>query len=911
MKIFVINLEKSREKKDKITSLLNNYTADYEFFKATNGTELKNNEYNINLEWYNPCDNTHITLGEIGCAISHYTLWKKIIDENIESAIIFEDDIEIINNDFLNICEKINPSQYDLIYLSRKKILDIHETSASEIYSELIKPSFSYWCCAYMLSNSGAKKLYQENYINNIIPVDEYVPYISCVSNHYNPKSQNILDKYFLNIKNNMVDNFNCYAFENNLVKPNSNAFNNSSTFHSPTCESFRNDITCITVGTDYNDCCKRYVKSCKKYGINPIILGLGEKWMGGNMAEGPGGGHKINLLKNFLDNMNDNKLIVFTDCYDVIMNNNINILIEKYKRLFNGKIVFAGETSCWPDKNLELRYPYSTKNILTRFLNSGVFIGYSNDIKNILMTEIINNNDDQLYYTYKFFEHENIVIDYNCELFLCLNGLTEKIHIDKEKSCILYNNNRPTFIHGNGPENIKIFFNNIISNYCCGYNSIYGYKNINKKSYSKILIVLKEENNFNNFNKWFNGIKDLNYDKNLISILFVYNTNISLNSFQNNIEINDYNYIKTIKSNEYNIWNNIFNDIENIDFEYLFFSKSNSIINNPNTLLDLLSQEKKIIAPLLIKNNCFFSNFWGDVDHNGFYKTSNNYFDIIKYNEIGCWNVPYIAETLLIHKNYINKYNFTNIKYNIDDPDLIFCYNIRDNFNFMYILNTQKYGYIDDENTNLDNNNITLNSIINNRREWENKYLNSNFNIDNITSIHKDLGNDIHFLQLFSPIFCKEIIEIAESNGSWSRGGESYYDNRINNIENHPTRDIQLYDINLEEMWKKIIEYYISPFMWNNYKFSTKGQNISFVVKYSLDGQKELNPHHDASSYTVNLCLNNDFSGGGCRFIKQNKIINNKEIGSIIIHPGRVTHYHEGLKIDTGTRFILVSFID
>jgi len=98
---------------------------------------------------------------------------------------------------------------------------------------------------------------------------------------------------------------------------------------------------------------------------------------------------------------------------------------------------------------------------------------------------------------------------------------------------------------------------------------------------------------------------------------------------------------------------------------------------------------------------------------------------------------------------------------------------------------------------------------------------------------------------------------------------------------------------------------------MWNNYKFSTKGQNISFVVKYSLDGQKELNPHHDASSYTVNLCLNNDFSGGGCRFIKQNKIINNKEIGSIIIHPGRVTHYHEGLKIDTGTRFILVSFID
>ena len=42
-----------------------------------------------------------------------------------------------------------------------------------------------------------------------------------------------------------------------------------------------------------------------------------------------------------------------------------------------------------------------------------------------------------------------------------------------------------------------------------------------------------------------------------------------------------------------------------------------------------------------------------------------------------------------------------------------------------------------------------------------------------------------------------------------------------------------------------------------------------------------------------------------------QNKTIVNKDIGSIIIHPGRITHYHEGLPINSGTRYILVSFIN
>ena len=77
------------------------------------------------------------------------------------------------------------------------------------------------------------------------------------------------------------------------------------------------------------------------------------------------------------------------------------------------------------------------------------------------------------------------------------------------------------------------------------------------------------------------------------------------------------------------------------------------------------------------------------------------------------------------------------------------------------------------------------------------------------------------------------------------------------------------------------------------------------------MDGQRDLKPHHDASTYTVNICLNNNFQGGGCRFIKQNMDVVNRDIGSMIIHPGKLTHYHEGIPIKSGERYILVSFIN
>ena len=50
---------------------------------------------------------------------------------------------------------------------------------------------------------------------------------------------------------------------------------------------------------------------------------------------------------------------------------------------------------------------------------------------------------------------------------------------------------------------------------------------------------------------------------------------------------------------------------------------------------------------------------------------------------------------------------------------------------------------------------------------------------------------------------------------------------------------------------------------------------------------------------------------GGGPRFIRYNCSMANTRQGWMLMHPGRLTHLHEGMPVTKGTRYIMVSFVD
>ena len=101
---FVINLERRR---DRLDSFLQRFpgTANVKklnIFKAVDGNNLKSNASLLFaiLKKSIAHRNLKLTLnsGEVGCLLSHVAIWKKIVDENIQFAHIYEDDALFAEN---------------------------------------------------------------------------------------------------------------------------------------------------------------------------------------------------------------------------------------------------------------------------------------------------------------------------------------------------------------------------------------------------------------------------------------------------------------------------------------------------------------------------------------------------------------------------------------------------------------------------------------------------------------------------------------------------------------------------------------------------------------------------------------------------------------------------------------------
>jgi hypothetical protein len=201
---------------------------------------------------------------------------------------------------------------------------------------------------------------------------------------------------------------------------------------------------------------------------------------------------------------------------------------------------------------------------------------------------------------------------------------------------------------------------------------------------------------------------------------------------------------------------------------------------------------------------------------------------------------------------------------------------------------------------------------------KWGQKYLHPDFYkcIDNWKNLKYETPCEWVFQFPFvNDLFCEHLLEEVNNINAWSNGGnKEIEDKRINNVENVPTVDIHMSQIGFRNQWESVIKTYISRVVSELYSpFKTNGLNIGFVVKYDMDGQKKLSKHHDSSAYTIGIPLNTpdvDFTGGGTRFIRQDTLVRGKK-GYAIVHPGRLTHYHEGVPIESGTRFIFISFVN
>ena len=151
--------------------------------------EIKNNI--IKTEWdygkwkYNKSRMIPLDKGEIGVALSHYYLWKKIVDEDINTALILEDDAIRIHEHFekhVKDTMKILPDDWDILLLGfwlHKGDNKKNEVIKNKIY----KVDEFVLLHSYIINKKGAEKLLNRGAID--MPIDSWISAHSDTVNIY------------------------------------------------------------------------------------------------------------------------------------------------------------------------------------------------------------------------------------------------------------------------------------------------------------------------------------------------------------------------------------------------------------------------------------------------------------------------------------------------------------------------------------------------------------------------------------------------------------------------------------------------------------------------------------------------------------------------------------------------------
>uniref|UniRef100_A0A8D0DE58 Procollagen-lysine,2-oxoglutarate 5-dioxygenase 1 n=1 Tax=Sander lucioperca TaxID=283035 RepID=A0A8D0DE58_SANLU len=691
------------------------------------------------------------------------------------------------------------------------------------------------------------------------------------------------------------------------------------------------NKLLVVTVATKETDGFKRFLGSAKHFNYTVKVLGRGQKWMSGDYMSGPGGGQKVRLLKEALEEMkNEDKVILFIDSYDVVFASGPKELLKKFQQARH-KVVFSSESLIWPNRHLEDKYPHVI--VGNRFLGSGGFIGYIPNIKEMVADWTGKDNDsDQLFFTKIYIDPVkrksiNITLDSKCRLFQNLHGALDEVVLKFEDGRVRARNvlydTLPVVIHGNGPTKLQI---NYLGNYIPNtwtfetgctvcHQDLHPLTALKESEYPLVVIGVFIQQPTPFVTMFFERLLKLQYPKNRLK-LFIYNqvTGEHLIHKLGLLSLTSQTHIQMLGLGTHHC------DMcrKDKDCDYFFLLDIQVVLKNENTLKILIEQNLPIVAPMLTRVGRLWSNFWGALSAEGYYARSEDYVDIVQGRRVGVWNVPYVSSVYLVKASLLRSElaDYELFNSNTLDPDMAFCHNIRDKGIFMYVTNMHTFGRIlSTDNYQTSHLHNDLWQIFENPVDWQERYIHENYTYIMKDKLIENPCPDVYWFPIFSDVACNHLVEEMEHYGKWSGGGNK--DTRIQGgYENVPTIDIHMNQINFEKEWHKFLLEYIAPITEKMYPgYYTKAQfELAFVVRYKPDEQPSLRPHHDASTFTINIALNQvgpDYQGGGCRFLRYDCSIQAPRKGWSLMHPGRLTHYHEGLPTTAGVRYIAVSFVD
>lgn len=235
-------------------------------------------------------------------------------------------------------------------------------------------------------------------------------------------------------------------------------------------------------------------------------------------------------------------------------------------------------------------------------------------------------------------------------------------------------------------------------------------------KETKKVLIAILAKNKAHTLPKYLAGIENLDYDKKLIALYIRTNNNSDdtqkilsewvkrLKSEYLDIIFEDEDVSNAVASHPHH-WPNermkLLAGIRNRSMEkakeyktdfYLVADCDNFLL--PHTLKYLIHKDKPIIAPMLRsipRKDDRYSNYFCEIDDNGYYKSDSDYYKILNCSLIGTFKVPLVHCTYLIKTEYLDRLNY------LDETNamefVIFARGARKNGIDQYICNEREFG--------------------------------------------------------------------------------------------------------------------------------------------------------------------------------------------------------------------------
>uniref|UniRef100_F6R0G9 procollagen-lysine 5-dioxygenase n=2 Tax=Ornithorhynchus anatinus TaxID=9258 RepID=F6R0G9_ORNAN len=699
-----------------------------------------------------------------------------------------------------------------------------------------------------------------------------------------------------------------------------------------------------MTAATEETEGYKRFLRTARHFNYTVRTLGLGEEWRGGDVARTVGGGQKVRWLKQEMEKHADREdlVILFVDSYDVLLAGSPLELLWKFVQS-GSRLLFSAEGFCWPEWSLADSYPPLSAGNGKRFLNSGGFIGFAPTVHRLVRQwKYKDDDDDQLFYTRLYLdpglrEKHGLALDHKSRIFQNLNGALDEVVLKFEKNRVRVRNvaydTLPVVIHGNGPTKLQL---NYLGNYVpnawtyeggCGFcaQDRRNLTGVPDSELPRVLLGLFVEQPTPFLPQFLQRLLLLDYPSSRLS-LFLHNSEVYHEAHVEALWEQLRTRFSTVQlvGPEEALTQGEARDMamdscrQDPSCDFYFSLDADAVLTNPRTLLSLIEEDRKVVAPMLSRHGKLWSNFWGALSPEEYYARSEDYVELVQRKRVGLWNVPYVAQAYLVRGETLRSELPQRGVFTLEetDPDMSFCKSLRDKGIFLHLSNQEEFGrLVSTARYDTDHLHPDLWQIFDNPLDWREKYIHPNYSLALEGEGVEQPCPDVYWFPVLSDRMCDELVEEMENFGQWSGG--RHEDTRLaGGYENVPTVDIHMNQVGYEKEWLKVLSEYIAPMTESLFPgYHTKARAVmNFVVRYRPDEQPSLRPHHDSSTFTVNIALNSkgrDYEGGGCRFLRYDCRVAAPRKGWSLLHPGRLTHYHEGLPTTRGTRYIMVSFVD